>query len=279
MTIYEQIQQAVDFIEDHLTEKLPAARVADAAFMSLRSLHNHFPAVTGIACGEYVIRRRLAVALERLRTTDESVLHVALENGYESHEAFTRAISREYGASPKQLRARPRPAAALDRLALVKEMYMGVLVRKLNAYRAALFEGQGDNCENKAITAMEKWLAVNADALGPYRIFGHNIDSDGNTAGADYTGYRILVALPKDWSGGSPPPVAELPAGRFVVTGIEGSFEEDPEGRWISDGWKRLSAMMEAKGFRAHPSDRWYEEHLEPVTPGRTRMDLYLEIV
>ena len=77
---------------------------------------------------------------------------------------------------------------------------------------------------------------------------------------------------------GDDTPMAKIEAGRFVVTGIEGSFAEDPTGWWITAGWGRLQEMMKQKGLHVHPSRRWFEEWLEPVNPGQTRLDLYLEI-
>ena len=69
-----------------------------------------------------------------------------------------------------------------------------------------------------------------------------------------------------------------IEAGLFIVTGIEGSFEEDPTGSWITEGWCRLQEMSKRNGLEIHPSCRWFEEWLEPIEPGRTRFDLYLEI-
>jgi hypothetical protein len=43
----------------------------------------------------------------RLVTTDRTVLDVAIEAGYGSHEAFTRAFGRAYGSSPAKWRRHP----------------------------------------------------------------------------------------------------------------------------------------------------------------------------
>ena len=71
---------------------------------------------------------------------------------------------------------------------------------------------------------------------------------------------------------------ATIEAGVFVVTGIEGSFDEDPSGSWITEGWRRLDVMVKRQGLKLHPSHRWFEELLEPVEPGNTRFDLYAEL-
>ena len=56
------------------------------------------------------LRRRVLLerAAYRLVTTRAGVLDVAIEAGYGSHEAFTRAFSRAYGVAPRDFRARPR---------------------------------------------------------------------------------------------------------------------------------------------------------------------------
>ena len=69
-----------------------------------------------------------------------------------------------------------------------------------------------------------------------------------------------------------------IAAGTFVVTGIEGSFEADPSGSWITEGWQRLDEMVKRNDLELHPSHRWFEEMLDPVEPGNTRFDLYAEL-
>lgn len=55
------------------------------------------------------LRRRILLerAAHRLVTTDDEVLEVALEAGYSSHEAFTRAFSRAFGRPPSRWRLAP----------------------------------------------------------------------------------------------------------------------------------------------------------------------------
>ncbi|WP_446213216.1 helix-turn-helix domain-containing protein [Micromonospora sp. IBSANI012] len=70
----------------------------------------HFDRLVAAATGEPpgALRRRLLLerAAHRLTTTDRTVLDVAVEAGYGSHEAFSRAFLRSYGASPTQVRRR-----------------------------------------------------------------------------------------------------------------------------------------------------------------------------
>ncbi|MCZ7589785.1 MAG: AraC family transcriptional regulator [Gaiella sp.] len=71
----------------------------------------HFDRVVSAAAGETPARLRRRVLLERaafrLVTTDATVLEVALEAGYSSNEAFTRAFRRAYGNGPSAWRSSP----------------------------------------------------------------------------------------------------------------------------------------------------------------------------
>ena len=71
----------------------------------------HADRLVRAASGESPAALRRRVLLERaayrLATSDHDVLRVAVEAGYSSNEAFTRAFSRAFGRPPSRWRARP----------------------------------------------------------------------------------------------------------------------------------------------------------------------------
>ena len=71
----------------------------------------HLDRVVAAAAGEPPARMRRRVLLERaayrLLTTTSSILDVAIEAGYATHESFTRAFSRAYGVAPAAWRRQP----------------------------------------------------------------------------------------------------------------------------------------------------------------------------
>jgi AraC family transcriptional regulator len=73
----------------------------------------HLDRIVSSVAGEPPRRFRRRVLLERaayrLVTTRHSILDVAVEAGYGSHEAFTRAFSRAYGVTPADWRRKPGP--------------------------------------------------------------------------------------------------------------------------------------------------------------------------
>ncbi len=72
---------------------------------------SHFDRVVAATSGESPGRFRRRVLLERaafrLLTTGTGVLDIAVEAGYSSHEAFTRAFARAYGSAPSVWRSAP----------------------------------------------------------------------------------------------------------------------------------------------------------------------------
>ncbi len=78
----------------------------------------HFDRVVSAAAGETPARFRRRVLLERsayrLITSTHSVLDVAIEAGYSSNEAYTRAFQRAYGVGPSSWRRRPSRRIQLD---------------------------------------------------------------------------------------------------------------------------------------------------------------------
>ena len=71
----------------------------------------HFDRLVSATAGEppATLRRRVLLerAAYRLITTDDDLLRVALDAGYSSHEAFTRAFGRAYGQAPSAWRRQP----------------------------------------------------------------------------------------------------------------------------------------------------------------------------
>ena len=104
-----QLQNALNYIEAHLTEPITYEDEARAAYMSPYSFHRTFSLMAGITASEYIRCRRLSLAAQELRTTEITVLDTALKYGYESPESFAKAFSRFHGVSPRQARIAGTP--------------------------------------------------------------------------------------------------------------------------------------------------------------------------
>ena len=98
------VQKAIWFVEGHLAEELALGDIAEAAGLSRFHLVRAFGAATGRSVMRYVRARRLSEAARGLANGAPDILSVALDAGYGSHEAFTRAFREQFGATPEQVR-------------------------------------------------------------------------------------------------------------------------------------------------------------------------------
>jgi AraC-like DNA-binding protein len=80
------------------------ADLARLAGLSVARLHARFLAETGRTPMEHVRQRRLQLAEHLLRSSDLPVGEIAARVGYNSQSAFTAALSRHLGTTPRQLR-------------------------------------------------------------------------------------------------------------------------------------------------------------------------------
>lgn len=104
-TCKQRIQRAIDYIERNLTNDVSLGSAAAAACWSPYHFMRTFHAITGCTVAEYVRERRMDLAAYRLVFGGERILDVAMDVGYETQEAFTRAFKRSYGSSPGRYRA------------------------------------------------------------------------------------------------------------------------------------------------------------------------------
>jgi AraC-like DNA-binding protein len=75
-------------------------RLADDAAMSRSTLHERFVQFIGLPPMQYLAQWRMQLAAARLRDTDAKILEIALDVGYESEAAFSRAFRRLVGVAP-----------------------------------------------------------------------------------------------------------------------------------------------------------------------------------
>jgi AraC family transcriptional regulator len=105
-TPLKQVQPVIAFAAGHLDEDVSLGALAGQVGLSVFHLHRVFSAVAGETPKQFTLRLRLARAAAMLLTTGDSVLDVALECGFQSHETFCRAFRRRFTMTPSAYRAR-----------------------------------------------------------------------------------------------------------------------------------------------------------------------------
>lgn len=109
MTMTDAMARILDLAQAGLDDPaLSADELAGRAYLS----RFHFDRLVSASAGEPpgALRRRVLLERAAYRLTsrpDRTVLDIAVEAGYGSHEAFSRAFAKAYGAAPTSVRADP----------------------------------------------------------------------------------------------------------------------------------------------------------------------------
>jgi transcriptional regulator GlxA family with amidase domain len=98
----KQISTALNAVHGEPGQRWTVESLAALCGMSRSSFAARFRVLVGAAPMDYLTRWRMAVAGDRLRTTDEPVSRIALTLGYESEAAFSTAFKRIMGSAPRQ---------------------------------------------------------------------------------------------------------------------------------------------------------------------------------
>lgn len=136
--------RVVAFIDRHLFEPLDLERLADASGYSVSEFSRRFTRLQGESVMAYVRGRRLESAAARIvADPDARLLDLAIECGFDSQAAFTRAFGRAFGVSPGRLRGRwgdsppprrrrtrARPPALDERIERIPELALVGLRRR-----------------------------------------------------------------------------------------------------------------------------------------------------
>jgi len=102
---YEQaILSTLIYIQTHLEGALNLDVLAGRVGFSPYHFHRIFRDVIGEPTKEYIRRLRVDRAAYRLKMSEETILQIALDTGFKTHESFTRAFQRQFGIPPNEFR-------------------------------------------------------------------------------------------------------------------------------------------------------------------------------
>lgn len=121
MTYQLRIQKAINYIEENLLEIIVLEEVAGLAGFSLFHFRRIFHALVGTSVKDYIRKRRLDMAAAELLSNKTTILDIAIKNGYESHESFSRAFKKMLGITPGQYRQLSRHITLLGKKSLLEK--------------------------------------------------------------------------------------------------------------------------------------------------------------
>ncbi|MFZ7131233.1 MAG: AraC family transcriptional regulator [Eubacteriales bacterium] len=116
MDSLSNMNNALAYIEEHLTEDINYSEVSRIAYCSEYHFKRMFSYLSGIGLSEYIRRRRLTLAALDLKDRDLRIIDVAVKYGYDSADSFSRAFHYMHGILPSEARSENTQLKAYPRM-------------------------------------------------------------------------------------------------------------------------------------------------------------------
>ncbi|MGO4111278.1 AraC family transcriptional regulator [Paenibacillus sp. YAF4_2] len=171
MNTLDNMNKALKFIEDNLTEEIDFKEVAKRACCSEYHFTRMFSFLAGVTLSEYIRRRRLTLAaFDLMDSSSTRVIDIAVKYGYSSPDSFTKAFQGVHGITPSEARHSGQSLKAFPRMSFQLSVTggdeMNYRIEEKEAFSIAgimkrvpiVFEGV-----NPEIAAM--WQSLNEDRI------------------------------------------------------------------------------------------------------------------
>lgn len=222
----QRLEKVIAFIGNHLDEDISLEQLSAVFCVSKFHFHRLFTALTGLSLQQYIRWLRLKRAAHQLIVNQEqSIINIAINAGFTSHEAFSRAFKKTCGLNPSQIRQQTnwsywdRPPYCLPKRGKTD---MNVEIRHINEIRLAMIEHRGDpNLLGASVNKLVTWAKAQPINLKPNagEAFAIAYD-DPKTTAPELFRTDLGIKIPKNFTLNNDSGIIEkyLPAGRYAVT-------------------------------------------------------------
>jgi AraC family transcriptional regulator len=258
------VAKALWYIENNYAEAgLTLDGIALACDVSRFHLTRAFGIATGRSLMRYLRARRMTEAARVLAAGAPDILAVALDAGYGSHEAFTRAFRDQFGLTPEAVRARGSCAGIdlVPALRLDDRRELPPAAPVLIAHPAFTVAGLCERYTHESAAAIPaQWQRLGACPAPPDKIgrFEYGVCSE---AEGDAFTYTCGVAVTGLTPAGAV--LLRVPAQRYAVF-FHAAHISAIRMTWraIFDDWLPASGMRPTDG----PEFERYDERFDPAT-------------
>ncbi|SFD41029.1 transcriptional regulator, AraC family [Lentibacillus persicus] len=288
MDSLKKMNDAMAYIEAHLTNEINIAYAAELAHCSAYHFQRMFSFLAGTSLSEYIRQRRLTLAAFELQTSRIKVIDAAIKYGYQSPDAFTRAFQSVQGITPSEAKRHDQPLKAYPRMTFQLTVEGGSALNyrivEKDAFRIIglmkrvpiVFHGV-----NPEIAAMWKSLTperINAlkalSNMEPHGLISASTNfSEGRMEEKGELDHYIGVATTEDY----PENFAglEVPAMTWAVFEAAGPFPDTLQDVWgrIYSEWFPTSVYEQTEG----PEILWNED--KDTTSPNFRSEIWIPVL
>lgn len=228
MNYHQRLRKVIDFIGQHLDEELSLESLSEFFCISKFHFHRLFTSFTGMSLQQYIRWLRLKRAAHQLIVDkDQSIINIAINAGFESHEAFSRVFKKMCGISPRQYR-RDSSWSYWEQLpyCLPKEVNdMKVDIKNINKIRLAVIEHRGDpKLVGESVNKLISWAKAQSISLKPKpgEAFGIAYDDPNITLASEFR-FDLGIKVPENLKLDGVVIEKYLPSGRYAIAMHKGS--------------------------------------------------------
>ncbi|WP_286947910.1 AraC family transcriptional regulator [Acetobacterium sp. UBA5834] len=116
MDLLSSMNNALTYIESHLTEVIDFKELSKIALCSEYHFKRMFSFLSGISLSEYIRRRRLTLAALELKNSNLRIIDIAMKYEYGSADSFSRAFYSVHGILPSEARNESAQIKAFPRM-------------------------------------------------------------------------------------------------------------------------------------------------------------------
>lgn len=106
--LYELVIEVINYIDKNYKQKISLNELAALTNYNKSYLSTVFKKKMGISIFEYIKNVRIQHCLDDLKYSDESIVDIALNNGFPNIQAFNRTFKELFKMTPKQYRKKTR---------------------------------------------------------------------------------------------------------------------------------------------------------------------------
>ena len=218
-----RIEAVCRTIEDRLAEEPTLDELAASADLSPFHFHRLFRGIVGETVAGYQRRLRLERAAHRIEHGEGDLLTVALDAGYASHEAFTRAFGKRFGQAPSEYRAKVKEETKEEIHGAVPGEDLDVRIESLEPDVVAFVRHVGPySGVGEAWKALMKW-GWSKTLFGSATTFGLCHD-DPDVTDPERLRYDACMTVRAGTRVRGKVALKELPGGTFAVTTHHGDY-------------------------------------------------------
>ena len=101
---YEKLKVALYHVQNSYAQNIPIKEVASLCGFSESHFMKLFRELTGMSFTAYLVNYRLELAAKQLLETDQKIIDIAANCGFNNHSYFTRSFTKKYGMTPGNYR-------------------------------------------------------------------------------------------------------------------------------------------------------------------------------